>query len=494
MTHKAAYLWGPLSTFSGPLAAHLLTKGWNVHIASKSALHLFSLAPLDLKSSAQYSLERALGGHEKLKTFQERLTFLEGGEPLKGTTYDALIFCGLPPNFDEPRAPRAPWAAGELLSVARMLKGVPLFIVSSLWGGIQADGVVPEELEFDRRKPKSHWEGVCQQYESRLLKDLAQYESAWHLVRLPVVSGSSLDGHTLNFSGLFALLRELARRSNGEGDKGVLQLGYNPDATLWFLPVDAAVHLFWRILEDEGRPRLCNLVSTQQTLNREWLASAARALGFSEIESVETDSFSLPGTLRHMLKDSMLVKTRNLFEVAGRYQIQPPRVDQAYFERMLSFAQAENWGSHAPAPAVAPEFTDEAVREYFEKFLPAKLSPEILKGLTPGGKAAGFAIEGDPETVWLLTSVDGRPHVEPSTATGAKPRMRLLVSRQSLMRLATGRTSLHREILLRSARIDGPLLDAFKFANALAAFLKEHPFVPTISGLPDQPLPTEVPT
>lgn len=463
-----------------------------MHIASKSALNLFSFAPLDLKSSARYSLERAMGGHEKLKTFQDRLAFLEGGEPVKGTTYDALIFCGLPPNFDEPRAPRAPWAAGELLSVARMLKGVPLFIVSSLWGGVQPDGVVPEELEFDRRKPKGHWEGVCQQYESRLLKDLAQYESAWHLVRLPVIFGSSRDGHTLNFSGLFTLLRELARRGNGKGKKGVLQLSYNPDATLWFLPVDAAVHLFWRILEDEARPRLCNLVSTQQTLNREWLASAARALGFSGVESVETDSFSLPGTLRHMLKDSMLVKTRNLFEVAGRYQIQPPRVDQAYFERLLSFAQIENWGSPVQAPVVEPEFTDEVLREYFEIFLPAKLNPELLKGLTPGGKAAGFVIEGEPETVWLVKSVDGRPQVEPPTASGPKPRVRLVLSRKSLMHLATGRISLHRALLLREARLDGPVLEAFKFANALACFLKEHPFVATAAGERDRPLPSEV--
>jgi hypothetical protein len=492
MTHKAAYLWGPLSTFSGPLAALLLTKGWNVHVAVKSALNLFSLAPLDLKSSARCSLERALGGHEKLKAFQDRLTFLEDAEPVKGTTYDALIFCGLPPNFDEPRAPRAPWAASELLAVAKMLKGVPLFIVSSLWGGVQADGVVPEELEFDRRKPKSHWEGVCQQYESRLLKDLAQYESAWHLVRLPIISGSTLDGRALNFSGLFTLLRELSQKGNGPDEKGVLQLSYNADATLWFLPVDAAVHLFWRILEDEARPRLCNLVPTQQTLNREWLSSTAKALGYTEVESVETDSFTLPGTMRHMLRDSMLVKTRNLFEVAGRFQIQPPRVDQDYFERMLSFAQAENWGSHAQAPVVEPEFTDEVLEEYFEKFLPASLSAEILKALTPGGKAAGFAIEGEPEAVWLLKSVDGQPRVEPSTAAEAKPRVRLVISRRSLMRVATGKTSLHRALLLREARIDGPILEAFKFTNGLTAFLKEHRFVPPADGPVDHALPTEV--
>src|SRR5882672_10834390 len=116
MTQRTAYIWGPVSSFSGPLAAWLLQKDWQVHVAIKSSLDLFSLAPLDLRSSAQSLLERALGGHEKLKMFQDRLHFIEPQDAGRGTKYDAVIFCGLPPNFDEPRAPRAPWAAAELVN------------------------------------------------------------------------------------------------------------------------------------------------------------------------------------------------------------------------------------------------------------------------------------------------------------------------------------------------------------------------------------------
>src|SRR3990167_4628074 len=143
MMHKTAYLWGPVSSFSGPLAAWLLRKDWHVHIATKSPLNVFALTPLDLPSTAQVSLEKALGGHHELKTFQDRLRFLETALPDKSTTYDAAIFCGVPPNFDEPRASRAPWAAAELESIAKALKGVPFFIVSSLWAGVKSDGVVP---------------------------------------------------------------------------------------------------------------------------------------------------------------------------------------------------------------------------------------------------------------------------------------------------------------------------------------------------------------
>ncbi len=399
MTQKTAYLWGPLSSFSGPLAALLLQKGWQVHVPTKSALNLFTLAPLDLSSSAQCSLERALGGHEQLKTFQERLRLLEGAEPAKGTTYDVVIFCGLPPNFDEARAPRAPWAAAELLPVAKMLRGVPIFIVSSLWGGVQPDGVVPEELEFERRKPQSHWEGVCQQYETRVLKDLAHCESSTHLIRLPIISGAGRDGRAFNFSGLLSMLHELSEkqatlgRVGSDRQTGTLKLRYNPDATLWFLPVDTAIHLFWRILEDGSRPRICNLVSTETTLNREWIDCAARALGYQEVESVESDTFALPGILKKMLADNILVKTRNLFEVTGRYHIYPTKLDQSYFEQLLTAARADNWGKPLPEEESLPEFSHEIAEEYFERFLPANLSASELKNFTGRGTTIAFQIE-----------------------------------------------------------------------------------------------------
>lgn len=485
MTQKVAYLWGSISSFSGPLAALLLKKGWHVHVATKAALNLFTLAPLDLNSSAQVSLERSLGGHEQFKAFQDRLRFLEGSEPLKGTTYDALIFSGLPPNFDEPRAPRAVWAAAELMSVARLVKSVPVFIVSSLWGGAQPDGVVPEELEFSRRKPKSHWEGVCQQYENRVLRDLSHFDAPWHLIRLPMISGASLDGRAVNFSGLFSLLRQLTQRQaasrNGK-EANLLALGYNPDATLWFLPVDAAVHLFWRILEDGSRPRICNLVSTETTLNREWLQHAARALGYQGATSVESDAFALPGILRRMLTDNILVKTRNLFEVAGRYHITPVKLDQTYFDHLLSFARAENWGEPVPRQEAAAEFSGEMAGHYFEQFLPGNMSAGELQELTAHGATIAFQIDAPEPLSWLLKNVEGKATIERVEPAQVRGRIRISADADTMMRLAAGKVSLPRALLLRQARLAGPVLDALRFANAFARFLKAHEFDPQALG------------
>lgn len=91
MTQKVAYLWGPISSFSGPLAAWLVTKGWHVRVATKSSLNLLSLSPLDLHSSALALLEQAMGGRERFRTFKDRLRLVDEAEALKGTKYDAVI-------------------------------------------------------------------------------------------------------------------------------------------------------------------------------------------------------------------------------------------------------------------------------------------------------------------------------------------------------------------------------------------------------------------
>lgn len=332
MSTKTAYVWGPISNFSASLLAALLENGWTVHLASKSALQI-SLSPLDLASSAQHSIERA-AGTEKFKLFNERLIFLDNDEVQKGTTYDIALFMGLPSNFDEARVSRAPWAADELLNISIKLKGVPVIVFSSLSGGIQSDGTVPEEIEFERRKPRSHFEGVCQQYEARILKAINKHEGKWHLVRLPLVLGSSVDGRSINFTGLYNLLHELYNAKLQLGDNPEtksLELSYDPNSTCWMLPNDVATNLVLKLIEDPQRPVICNIVSTQSTLCQEWMHELAGGLGVKAIVSSEKDGVTLPSTLRAVLSDNIHVKTRNLFELLGRYQQAPVTLGSDYF-------------------------------------------------------------------------------------------------------------------------------------------------------------------
>jgi hypothetical protein len=479
MMQKLAYLWGPISSFSGPLAASLVTKGWNLHIATKSSLNLFSLVPLDLRSSAAELLEQYMGGHDHFKLFQDRIKFIDEAELKPATKYDAVIFCGLPPNFDEPRAPRAHWAAERLPAVMKVLKGTPIFLISSIWGGIQRDGVVPEEFEFTRRKPLTQWEGVCQHFEDKILQALDSVESAWYLVRVPMISPRSNNGELVSFTGPASLFREIANfgtRTNGRADKK-LRLRFNPDSTLSFLPADAAALTFWRFIEDEQRPRICNMVSTQTALNQEWLQYLARAAGLEEVIAGEGDDLNLPGTLRKMLLDNVQVKTRNLFEVAGRYQLPPVRLDQEYFEKVLRSGKIRQWGSPAAREPKVLGFSERLAQYYFEEFVPANFDVGLLKKVTIGGTTIGFMLKGPDRLGWVLRSPseNGGVVVERLKPEGQRPQICFRFSGQTMTELIQSKLPLHRAFLLREVEVEGPLLQALKVTNVIEKFLKEHP-------------------
>jgi hypothetical protein len=479
MTQKLAYLWGSISSFSGPLAALLVTKGWHVHIATKSSLNLFSLVPLDLRSAAIDLLEQAMGGHEQFKPFQDRFKLIDESDVKAGTKYDAVIFCGLPPNFDEPRAPRAHWAAERLPAVMKMLKGTPVFLVSSIWGGVQRDGVVPEEFEFTRRKPLTQWEGVCQHYEHKLLNGLEKVESPWFLVRIPMISGRSSNGESLNFTGPTGLFREIAgfsEKLNGAPEKR-LRLRYNTDATMPFVPADFASFIFWRYLEDENRPRICNMVSTQLSLNQEWMQYLSNAAGLREVVSSEGDDLNLSGTMRKMLLDNVQIRTRNLFEVAGRYQLPPMRLEKDYFEKILKFGRIKRWGSNVPNEPKVLGFSERLAQYYFEEFLPANFDDNFLKKATMRGTSVGFMLKGPDRLGWVLRSPEDSENivVERLSPEAERPKVCFRFSGATMTQLIQSKLPLHRALLLREVEVEGPLLQALKLTNVIEQFLREHP-------------------
>jgi putative sterol carrier protein len=482
MTQKVAYIWGPVTSFNGPLAALLVMKGWHVHFACKSSLNLLSLSPLDLRTQAQTLLDTALGGRDKARAFKDRLKLVDPSEALKNTNYDAIIFGALPPNFDESRSPRAPWSGADLKTILKTFKSVPIFVVSSIWGGVQKDGVVPEELEFARRKPLSNWEGICQQYEQRVLESLAGNESPWFLVRLPLISGDTRTGEAVKFSGIYTLLKELvsegAKPFFGKGAQSI-KLAYNPDSTLCFLPVDVAVNTFYRIIEDEARPRICNLVSTHMTLNREWLSYVAAAQGWEEIVSAESDGLNLPATLRKLLLDDVQVKTRNLFEVAGRYQLQPIRLEKEYFQKLIERAKQENFG--APAPEIAEvnplDYTEQLAKYYFEKFVPEKISQGALANARIDDVSIGFHLRAGAIHGWILKRNQATADltINQFDPGSGKPDICFHFSGMTLSRLIQNKMHLHRALLMREVEVEGNLFQLWKIVSAIDKFLRDNP-------------------
>jgi len=478
---RTAYLWGPVSSFTGPLTAWLVKKGWNVHIAAKSSLNLFSMSPLDLKSSALAALEASFGGRDKAKAFQDRFKIIDKQEIGGGTRYDAVIFAGMPPNYDESRAPRAPWSVTELAEVIAQNKETPLFIISSIFGGVQQDGVVPEQFEFERRKPASNWESICQQYENKLLLELSGCEAPWYLVRMPILCGATEDGITVSHTGLYPLLKRISAAGEAEGDRR-LDLSFRPDSVFWFIPVDMATYVFWRYLEDSDRPRVLNLVATNPALNREWLPNAASASGVETVECQEEDGLDLPATLRKLLNDEIQVSTRNLFEVAGRYHVPPVKADRAYFERVINRARENNWGEPRTTPGRITgdeqtiAYSDSVIKYYFEEFLPGLLNTGGLmdKAIT-AGQEIGFQLKEASDLAFVLKTQGGESTAQRLSPEAGRPKVCFILTGKTLLRLVQSKLPLHRALLLREVEVKGPIIETMKVTSLVERFLKEHP-------------------
>jgi hypothetical protein len=476
MSSKTAYVWGPISNFSAALIVALLENGWNLHIACKSALQI-SLSPLDLASSAQNNVEKAAGGADKVKQFSDNLTFLESDEPQRGTTYDIIIFNGLPTNYDEARVSRAPWAADELIQLRQKLKSVPMLIVSSLWGGVQNDGVVPEEIEFERRKPRSHFEGVCQQYEKGVLKAVSNGDGKWHFVRLPLILGNYSDGRTVSFTGLYKLLQSLSLVQLQQGalaeHQASTELSYNPDATFWMLPCDWAANLVAKIVDDMLRPVICNVVSTQSTLNQEWIQELASAFPL-EIVHAEKDSLNLPSTLRSMLNDNIQVKTRNLFEVLGRYHQSPMVITSEYFGKILQYAALNNWGQVRQAPPELP-FSKEQARNFFQTYLPAKVDHKMIKTLAKFHGGIAFKIANEGDCSWLISEQQGTLTVSSFISTSEKPAVTFTIQPTSFPKLCSGKMLFEQALLTRALHVSGNPIESIKGCDFLRKLLKKYP-------------------
>ncbi len=495
MKAKTAYLWGPVSTFAAPLAAWLVAQGWHVHVATKSALNLLSLSSLDITSSAKDALEEVFGTRNKFRAFHERLKFFENGDFSHGTKYDAVIFCGLPPNFDDARVPRACWAAAELPNVLKHFKGVPLFMVSSLWGAVQADGIVPEELEFARRKANHHWEKTCQNYELKLIEELPKIESNWYFIRLPLITGSTANGYSFASNGLANLFAALDPEFNSKVTnnaqsqptthlKETVTLAHQPNATLWFLPVDVAVYMFWRYLEDETRPRICNFVSAQAMLNGEWLQYLAQALGVGEIIPAAKDTLQLPLVLKKLLLDNVQVNKRNLFEVTGRYQLRPEKLDSKYFAKLIQIGREKNWGkNNVTTIKNCLDFSIELVSYYFEEFLPAHLSGALAQKMTQTNTSIGFKLKDISEPGWILRTTkpgNGKTaaehiFIERYTDTSEKPKVCFILSGKSLIRLMQNKVSIQQALLLKEIEAEGSLFDTLRASKVLSQFMNEYP-------------------
>lgn len=281
-----------------------------------------------------------------------------------------------------------------------------------------------------------------------------------------------------NFSGLLGLLQAVTEVERHPEAGKAFKLNYNPDSTLWFMPVDTAVQIFSQVIEDSNPPRVLNLVSAQALLNQEWVESLGAALRYPKAESAIADPYRLPSIVRHLLLDEVQVTTRNLFELLGRYQITPSNIDQSYFEKQIRYGRTHNWGHSFPVDKkrLEPTFSEEFAHHYFEEFLPIAFTSDLLEEATKAETSIGFIVDGPKQLAWVLRATNGQATVQRLDHGAIRPKVSLHFSTAVLMRLILQKTTLEKAMMLREVRTEGPMIDALRVASVFGRLLKEYPY------------------
>ncbi len=341
-------IWGPATSFSIPVAIAMAKSGWEVHFVGKSFLNL--MTPLNLKAGLKTALKLNFLDEIKDENFDDCIKVVDSNSINSNNNYSAVIFCGLPPHFDEAKLPRAPWSIDEFCKLANLFKQIPVYFISSIWSAVQEeDGTVLEDIGYVKRKPETAFEAVCQSYENELVK--RNKFANWYLIRIPLILGDSHNGKTTNFTGLYSLIHQMIILKNSHSDtmahsvNGSLNLNYNPHACLNWLPVDVLTFLLVNYINDPIAPKICNLVPTQALLNEEWINTLAKAVGFSKAIKSDYDNLGIQPTLRKLLNENIQIKMRNLYEVIGRYKPNLSNLDENYYGNLITYANTKNWGN-----------------------------------------------------------------------------------------------------------------------------------------------------
>ena len=223
------------------------------------------------------------------------------------------------------------------------------------------------------------------------------------------------------------------------------------------------------------------MVSTQSTLNQEWFQYLANALKVTEITPVEHDSLELSAVLRKLLMDDVQVRTRNLFEVAGRYQLPPLRLTEDYFQKVIARGVESHWGAHSlPSKDKPPvlAFSDRIAQYYFEEFVPSKFDEPLLKKAITPGTSIGFLLKGATSLGWVISAQNGSTLIERYDPTDERPKVCFHFTGRTMASLIQSKLPLHRALLLREVQVEGPLLQALRVSNVIEQFLREHPVDP----------------
>ncbi len=359
----------------------------------------------------------------------------------------------------------------------------PLVHVSTAYVAGQREGVVRED-ELDAGQAFNNVYEETKYQAERLVRDWAQCTGLPAVVLRPsIVLGDYAQGRIIHFHTAYDVMHafELIYRRIGKAEVRVAAM---PEVHKNFVPADYFAEAAWSLVAS-GRPGTYH-VTHPHPLKMSTLRDIYMQLfGVGNITIVDAREFAArPRTKAENILHNALAAYEPYLAaepVFDRSQanaalhgapLDPPRLDLAYFQRLLAYARRARWGG-ARRKRTASRAPDVA-EAYFTQFLPGKLYQQLLPGLRKLTASFSIRVLDTDQPAWSLHVLNGA--LTALEADGARGDCCFLVDVDTFARIVSAQTRPQEAFFKRQIEIEGDLETGLKLATVLGAFFREFPY------------------
>jgi nucleoside-diphosphate-sugar epimerase/predicted lipid carrier protein YhbT len=304
------------------------------------------------------------------------------------------------------------------------------------------------------------------------------------VLRPGIVLGDWSQGRTARFNTLYHLMSALDAVGPSLQSQQLRIFG-RPSVTKNIIPVDYFVDVAWHLIQ-RNKPGTYHITHPNPVTMGE-LRGIFNELFHTNIRLVADDESdgeretSTERMCRHIMAPyrSYMTEPEPAFDrsatlaVTGNELPQPPRLDLAYFKRLLDFGRGVNWGREVTSPQYPVE--SDSVREYFEVFLPDRVNQNLLAGLKQLTARFSISLTDRAASTWCLDIQGGV--LASISRQGASSQCAFELDSPTFMEIAAARLQPQRAFFAGRVKIKGNIELGLKVATVLAKFFAECPFV-----------------
>ena len=371
----------------------------------------------------------------------------------------------------------------NILDVAQA-GSLPLVYISTAYvAGCRQGPAREDELDLGQTFNNSYEQSKCQA--EALVRSWSERTTLETIILRPsIVLGDSHQGRIGRFNTIYDLMRifELIKTYN----KGQpLRVVGNPLATKNLIPVDYFARLAWHLIA-RRQPGTYHITNPNPVTIEVMQNYFSQLFDMDGIRLVDPESLS----------KGQLTKAERLFRNAGgvyetymlgeqafdrthtnaalhEADIPFPKMDLAYFQRLLDYAQAMDWGRRTQRQITPARQIPPVLSAYFSDFLAEKLNLDLVPELRTLNASFKITMKEFSDWHWSFTVQQG---VLTSLSRNGQPtQCDFLVDMSIFPDIVAARITPQQAFFNQQIQIEGDTEIGLKVATVLADFFRQCP-------------------